>query len=178
MPRPNPTRELGIERDLAERIRYERTRTDRDWSYEKTAIKLRSVGCAIQASAIYKIERGDPPRRISVVELAAFAEIFGLSVEELLLPVEFVVNREMIEVVTEIANKVNAVQNLAYEILDWWARYHRLAQDNPELAAKVEEVYSLEPFAPGDTESGYDDGLIAIAYKFAGHIRKLAEEAS
>ena len=92
MPRPNPPRKLFAEPHVAARIAIEREA--RSWSYEGLAKRLTDAGCPIQASAIYKIEKADPPRRITVDELVAFAAVFDVAVEELLvdpamrLPVE------------------------------------------------------------------------------------------
>ncbi|MCW2904183.1 MAG: hypothetical protein JWO67_6448, partial [Streptosporangiaceae bacterium] len=90
MPRPNRSRSSRSEADLARRVAYEREQ--RGWTYEGTANLLTKAGCAIQPSAIYKIEKGDPPRRISVNELVAFSRIFDIEVNDLLLPVEAVLN--------------------------------------------------------------------------------------
>lgn len=85
MPRPNQVRSIMGESNLAERVAYERRR--RDWSLERLATKMTHAGCPIQGSAIYKIESGRPPRRITVDELLGFAKVFEVPVDELLLPV-------------------------------------------------------------------------------------------
>jgi transcriptional regulator with XRE-family HTH domain len=82
MPRPNRPRELYAELHVASRVAIEREA--RGWSYEGLADRLGKVGCPIQPSAIYKIEKARPPRRITVTELVAFSKVFMLSVEELL----------------------------------------------------------------------------------------------
>ena len=87
MSRPNPTRVIEAgERNLAERIERERQR--RGLSYEALAKAMTEVGCPIQGSAIYKIEKADPPRRITVDELVAFATVFETSAVDLLTPVD------------------------------------------------------------------------------------------
>ena len=85
MPRPNPLRSLDSEDNLARRIAYERER--RGWTYESTAKRMTDAGCPIQGSAIYKIEKGNPRRRISVDELVAFSTIFDAEISDLLSPV-------------------------------------------------------------------------------------------
>lgn len=82
MPRQNPIRDIRAESDLAQRIAWERER--RGWTNEGLASRLTAAGCPIQPSAIYKIEKGDPPRRITVNELVAMANVFGLPVTDLL----------------------------------------------------------------------------------------------
>jgi hypothetical protein len=48
---------------------------------------MTDAGCNIQASAIYKIEKVDPARRITVDELIALARVFGRSIDDLLRPI-------------------------------------------------------------------------------------------
>src|SRR5215217_3528095 len=86
MARRNKPRAIGGEANLAERIRREREQ--RHWSPADLAMKMTDSGCSISTSAIYKIEGGDPPRRIAVDELIALAQVFGATVDDLLTPVE------------------------------------------------------------------------------------------
>ena len=90
MSRPNQLRVMYSEVNLARRIAYEREQ--RGWSYEGIAERMTRVGCAIQASAIYKIEKGNPPRRISVDELVAVSRVLDVPVDRLLVPLEVVVS--------------------------------------------------------------------------------------
>lgn len=92
MPRVNPLRTVANERNLAARIGHEREQ--RGWTLEGTAKRMAEVGYPIQPTAIYKIEKGDPPRRITVDELVGFATVFGTTVDNLLLPLELVHDQE------------------------------------------------------------------------------------
>jgi transcriptional regulator with XRE-family HTH domain len=83
MPRVNPLRTLANERNLARRIAFERER--RGWSYEGTAARMTAAGFPIQASAIFKIEKGQPPRRITVDEAVGFAAVFDIPLAELVI---------------------------------------------------------------------------------------------
>lgn len=84
MARPNKARSIGGEDNLAERIAYERESLG--LSYEALAKKMTEAGCAIQGSAIYKIEKGNPRRRVTVDELIALADVFEVEIQELLTP--------------------------------------------------------------------------------------------
>ncbi len=86
MPPRNPARSLFSEEALAARIAHERER--RGWTYESVAKRMTEAGCPINQSAIYKIEKAEPRRRITVDELVAFSQIFDLSVEDLLVPLD------------------------------------------------------------------------------------------
>ena len=90
MPRPNRDRTVLAEENLARRVAFEREA--RGWTYEGTAKRMTNIGCPIQPTAIYKIEKGEPRRRISVDELVAFAKVFDFEVQEMLMPVGAVLN--------------------------------------------------------------------------------------
>lgn len=68
------------------------------WTLETTARRLADVGCPLHSSAVFKIERGQ--RRIGVDELVAFSKILDISVDELLSPVELVLDARATELVT------------------------------------------------------------------------------
>lgn len=93
MARPNPRRSIGTEQALSRRLQWERER--RGWSYDGLASRMTNVGCPIQPSALYKIEKGDPPRRITVDELVALAQVMEHSVPDLLQPVEMVLHEDI-----------------------------------------------------------------------------------
>lgn len=92
MPRTN-NRARGPEADVAARIAMEREH--RGLSAAGLARLMTDRGCPINQSAINKIEQGDPPRRITVDELVAFAQIFGLEIDDLLTPAHAARDREV-----------------------------------------------------------------------------------
>lgn len=92
MPRPNKARTLGSERTLAQRVAHERE--TRGLTYERLAEKMTEAGCPIQPSAIYKIEKGDPPRRVTVDELVAFANVFERPLDDMLVPFGALMTKE------------------------------------------------------------------------------------
>lgn len=84
MPRTTSGRTRPEERIVAGRIAQERDR--RRWSRERLAAEMADAGCPIPASAVYKIENSDPPRRITLNEFLAFAAVFDVEPVELLRP--------------------------------------------------------------------------------------------
>lgn len=82
MPRPNRPREVFAEEHLAKRIAFERD--VRGWTNDGLAKRMTDAGCAVTGSAIFKIEKGEPRRRIVVDELVAFARVFDTTVEVLI----------------------------------------------------------------------------------------------
>jgi hypothetical protein len=102
MPKRNPTRSIAEGDHLAERMVYERDL--RDWSNESLARRMTDVGCPINQSALYKLDKVRPRRRITVEELVAFSRVFDLSLDELLIPPALVENREAVRLATQWTN--------------------------------------------------------------------------
>lgn len=129
MPRPNQPRSVHSETNLARRIAHERERLG--MSYEGLADRMTKAGCAIQPSAIYKIEKAKPPRRISVDELVAFSAVFGVPVEQLLMPVELAKQEALRELLVdwEIARaarqKADEDEATALEAVKAYMREHK-----------------------------------------------------
>jgi transcriptional regulator with XRE-family HTH domain len=121
MPRPNEGRTIHLEANLARRISFERA--TRCWTYERLAREMTDAGCAIAPSAIYKIEKGDPPRRVTVDEMGALATVFEVSYDDLLTP--------MTAVTEKLASQLSRDLQKALD-------EHRFAQANLlEVTAKV-----------------------------------------
>ncbi len=97
MARPNKGRTLEVESILAARIRRERV--ERDLTYEALSKQMEAVGCAIQPSAIQKIEKSG--RRIVVDEALAFSLVFDIPIAELITPAsvqqELQMKRDLLE---------------------------------------------------------------------------------
>lgn len=131
MPRPNAARTIASESNLARRIAFERDA--RGLSYEALATLLTDAGCAIQGSAIYKIEKGVPPRRVTVDELVALSAVFGMSLDDLLTPIELVEQKRAQEIAGELRQVVEALGADAERMLRLFLEYNRLAAKSPEL---------------------------------------------
>lgn len=81
MPRQNPDRPIGVEEAAARRVAYERSR--RGWSTDELARRVTEAGCPINQSAIWRIESGEPRRKITLDEAYALARVFGIEVSDL-----------------------------------------------------------------------------------------------
>lgn len=80
------TRSLQAEENLARRIAIERE--ERGMSYQALANAMTDAGCVTGPASIHKTEKANPPRRVTVSELIALAEVFDTSIDDLLMPVE------------------------------------------------------------------------------------------
>jgi transcriptional regulator with XRE-family HTH domain len=136
MPRPNRARSIASEANLAKRIAYERHQ--RDLSYEGLAKLMTEAGCAIQGSAIYKIEKGDPPRRVTVDELVALARVFEATIEELLTPIELIEQRQAKELIAELDRVTEQLADTTVRLFNMYIEYGVLTINNPELGEYVD----------------------------------------
>jgi transcriptional regulator with XRE-family HTH domain len=158
MPRPNQPRSIASEHALARRIANERER--RGWSYDGLASRMTKAGCAIQSSAIYKIEKSDPPRRITVDELVAFAEVFAVPVQDLLLPPEIAAKRQLVGLLTdwEIARRRSAEAKDVEETA--WGALTDYVSGNPEVEGALEA--SLKGWVEHYFDESERDGAMAL----------------
>lgn len=131
MPRPNQARTIGSETTLAERIAFERK--ERGLTFEGLAQAMTDVGCPIDKSATYRIEKGKPRRTISVDELVALMTVFDLDFEDLMTPVSLIKQKQAAEVAKEMPGALAAFEDAVMHGLDVYLRYGRLAAGDPEL---------------------------------------------
>lgn len=139
MPRPNQPRSIASEEALAQRITQ--LREARGWSLEGLASRMTKVGCAIQGSAIYKIEKAG--RRITVDELVGFSEVFGVPVNELLLSPETVYDNELTRMVVRwheagiAASAAQEAHDTAWDELVGWLKEHPDRESRAEVALRM-----------------------------------------
>jgi transcriptional regulator with XRE-family HTH domain len=137
MPKVNPGRSIDSEANLADRIAYERRR--RHLSYEGLAALMTDEGCAIQGSAIYKIEKGDPPRRVTVDELVALTRVFDVkTTDELLKSMKLIEEEEAEALLTELNEEFHAWPRLLFHTYTAYLRCIGLKIQRPDLAEFVD----------------------------------------
>lgn len=88
MPPRKPKGSVRAEDALAARILLERERLGK--SPAELAEWMTKAGCPMTQSGIWKIENGNPRRRITFDEAVAFAKVFGMTLQELAQPPEVV----------------------------------------------------------------------------------------
>jgi len=139
MPRPNVPREIYAEDHLAARLTIEREREG--WTYAGLALRMTNAGCPIDKTAIYKIEKGEPRRRIVVDELVAFAKVFGLSLEELLVPPELAMKKQVTELVIEWTAAGYRIDTAKAERDEAWAALGNYLNQHPDAVPAFESVF-------------------------------------
>lgn len=141
MPEPHAPRAVYAEEYLAARVAHEREQ--RGWSLEKLARAMSEAGCPINQSSIYKIENGDPPRKITVNELITLARVFDVPMEELLLPPEVTASRELAALIVQWHRKNEAAHAVASERDAAWHELAHFVRTHPELGDKVSDAVAV-----------------------------------
>ncbi len=114
---------IGSEASLARRIRYERERLG--MKPIALAKRMTDIGCPMNQSAIWKIENGDPPRRITVDELVGFSRVFGVPVDDLLLAPEVAADDRMRELLMDLRAANAKRSDVLVEIVEHVRRHPR-----------------------------------------------------
>jgi transcriptional regulator with XRE-family HTH domain len=140
MPRQNQPRSIAGEQSLARRIAYERE--SRGMSYEGLAVQMKHQGCPVNASALFRIEKGEPPRRITVDEFIGFSRVFGVPIERLLLPPEIAAREELADLAVAWNTAQMAAWTASAEADQAWDAMRTFVQEHPEVRDAVESVIS------------------------------------
>jgi transcriptional regulator with XRE-family HTH domain len=135
--RPNKPREVFAEDHLAARIAKERKA--QTMSLEGLAKRMTDAGCAINQSAIFKIEQGQPRRRITVDELIGFARAFSMSVEDLLTAPELLASKQVAPLLDEqrrlIDRRREACQKIDQRLDEIRTELNLIGSKSPEATA-------------------------------------------
>ena len=147
----------------------------------------------MSGSAIFKIEKADPPRRITVDELVALAQVFETTVENLLIPIE-VLEREHAQDLLKALEQVDVkMLGAVAQAIVIYSELFVMAADEPELYEYVHghhyrengddgPVPSFVTFEDDDTgesfgiqELGVDESALRRAFaEFYTHVLKQA----
>jgi transcriptional regulator with XRE-family HTH domain len=131
MPRRKRPSSVGGEANLSRRIAFERER--RGWSYGTLAQRMTAAGAPVAASALQRVEKSEPRRRVTVDELLALADVFEVSVEELLMPVELIRKERGRQVIEAIEDTEEQLAQATERYLAAWVELWELAADDLEL---------------------------------------------
>jgi len=165
MPPRSTHRTIGVEDLLARRVKYEREK--HRWTHTGLAARMTEVGCAMNQSAIWKIENGEPRRRITVDEAAAFAKVFGMTVSQLVVDPSVVFEHRLRRFVSHVAREVNNLYNVVEGVEELDEALDRLLDDTDALDDGDEEMRQLQ--------GRWRDQREALVL-FRGHLSKAMSE--
>lgn len=165
MPRQNQPRTVGSEDALAQRIAVLRSEAEPPLSYEALAARMSAVGCPIQPSALHRIEKGSPRRKVTVDELVALSQVFEVPIEDLISsPADDPAQRAQA-----------ALDDYRKAVVDWRSARQRLAASalEEQLAFKVlldrraklpawQRRLAAEAATEGDTATPETQGFAAF----------------
>jgi transcriptional regulator with XRE-family HTH domain len=129
---------LEGEENVARRIKLEREA--RGWSTATLADRLTDAGYPLNQSAVWRIESGEPRRRVNLDEAIGFAKVFDVSLDNLVGPPEIAANAQVKQLMAEFAasweKSVAARKEMdqAREALDAYGRAH------PNVAELIEAM--------------------------------------
>lgn len=174
---------LASEEGLALRVTAERKR--RGMSQEQLAKAVEAVlGVSFPQSAVSKIERQQARRAITVDEALAFSRVFGIPLEQLMLP-------------AELAAEQRAVDALKTATRDYWAAvrsYQRCAEsidglgevllEHPPIGQELQEMYRDDAAGRGGNPNrpmlrvlfGETAPVIEPERTFVGAVRRLRRQ--
>ncbi|WP_371480705.1 helix-turn-helix domain-containing protein [Kitasatospora sp. NBC_00315] len=119
---------LEGEENVARRIKMEREA--RGWSTATLAERLTEAGYPLNQSAVWRIESGEPRRRVNLDEAIGFAKVFDISLDNLVGPPEIAANAHVKRLLADFAESwqksVAARKDMdqAREALDAYGRAH------------------------------------------------------
>lgn len=170
MPRPNKPREVLAEDHLARRIAAERDA--RGWTNDGLAKRMTDAGCAMTGSAVFKIEKGEPRRRIVVDELVAFSKVFGVPVGELLLSSEMVSSKALADLVLAWDEKRVAATVASQDADEAWERLREYAQTHPEAAGTLGKAVEAWAEYYYDDEAERETATEAYMFQLTGDVER------
>jgi len=129
---------LASEDALARRITYEREQ--RSWSPGGLANLMTKAGCPIGQSAIWKIENGNPRRKITVDELLTFAKVFEVEVTNLLLPPELAARPDLLVLIEKRVEAELRVWKAEDELSDAQQNLNAFLKTHPDLKNESDRV--------------------------------------
>jgi transcriptional regulator with XRE-family HTH domain len=142
MPRPNAPRTIASESNVAQRIILERER--RGLSYDALAKLMTDAGCSLAGTAIFRIEKGDPPRRITVDELVAFAKVFDTAPDDLLAPVEVARKKRGRELAEKTFRALEELPRSVHLLAESVAEVRALSEDDPAVYEYFQHQWDRE----------------------------------
>jgi transcriptional regulator with XRE-family HTH domain len=160
-----------VERNIAARVKAERQA--REWSLETMSKKLEAAGFPVAVSSLHRLEREDPPPRISVDQALAFCDVFELAFEDL---TRAEVSPEAADMALGLTNYLATVEGLTSarrEVLR--AEEALLESARPHSKKDIEEavqIWQRRSWIDGDVAGEFVDFLTgrAQASPFAGAI--------
>lgn len=121
-------------------VHLERTMRERGMTYQELSDAMAEAGAPLSKSAIHRILKRSPPRRIYVDELAALSEILGIPLVRLVRPTEAQLASDVEKLIQILDRQVKAYKAEAAKATETIGRIALLLVDGGELTARLVEA--------------------------------------
>ena len=138
------------EANLARRIKRERELIG--WSPAKLAQQMTDVGYPLNQSAVWRIENGDPPRRVNLEEAVGFAKVFGITLEDLITPLGDAATPELKRLMQDLVDATRVLReadSVAYQAAEALEEY---TNARPGQAHIIREIFLSALVSPDGHE--------------------------
>lgn len=154
---------LEGEENVARRIKMEREA--RGWSTATLAERLTEAGYPLNQSAVWRIESGEPRRRVNLDEAIGFAKVFDISLDNLVGPPEIAANAHVKRLLADFAESwqksvaSRKEMDRARDALDAYGRAHPNLEEliramiTRVVADAAGDDYRSPNFPPGPPEA-------------------------
>lgn len=172
MPKAMTDRNPFGERFVAQRVAMERGR--RGWTLEALATRMTAADCKMHPSTLHKIEKGDPPRKITVTELLAFSRVFEMPLAELVADPDVYLPRHifgLVERAARLEQKRMRIEEeageVALEVIHVLREARETVQEHPEHTAAVDQLIARvsDAESAGDPNSMYAPRSLAAMWE-------------
>ncbi|MGP4115197.1 helix-turn-helix domain-containing protein [Streptomyces sp. 4N509B] len=131
-------------------------RETRGWGTNSLSDRLNAAGYEINPSAVWRIENGK--RRVNLDEAIGFAEVFGISLENLVGPPRLAAHSRAMDLVEQIRRGYREVHHAslaltrARDALDAYLAEHPDVREEAEATVRqvIAEEFAQLPDSPGD----------------------------
>lgn len=133
---PSAAPELMSEDNLARRIKYEMDQ--RGWSQERMAKEMTEAGFPIHQTSVGKIVNPGAGKRraINVDDALGFAKVFGVPLEQMLVPLETILDEELFSTLLRLIDLNRQRMTIDLESMELATRFveisRHLGSDDPE----------------------------------------------
>lgn len=117
------------------------------WSYRELAARMTRAGAPMNQSSIHKMLRQDPPRRITVNELVALAEVFDVPMQDLVKSVDRSLSEEANRLVESMYAAAKPYREAARQLSDTIQQLSVVLLASDEFSVQLVEALARQQAA-------------------------------
>ena len=138
-------------------------------TYEGLAKRMTDLGCATHASSIYKIEKGRPPRKVTISELIALSKVFETTTDDLLVPLDLRHAKLASRIFRRVESVVAVIESATSELETASLEMKELASEDPRANEILSRYFEAE--AVSESLTAQVEGLgVAVGSWLEGRV--------